>query len=118
AKVDPQINLDERLMRSAITNLVGNAVKFTRPGGSVHVHLFEEAGRALIEIEDTCGGLPANAVENMFTPFVQVGDNRTGFGLGLAIARQALQAHGGNITVRDRPGVGCTFRVEVPTSGD
>jgi signal transduction histidine kinase len=42
--------------------------------------------------------------------------DRSGFGLGLAIAQQALHAHGGNISVRDRPGVGCTFIVELPAS--
>jgi signal transduction histidine kinase len=116
SKTEPVIDVDERLMRSALTNVVGNAVKFTRNGGTVHIHSFEDGGRAVVEVEDTCGGLPPDAAEKMFTPFVQVGEDRTGFGLGLAIARQALQAHGGNISVRDRPGVGCTFVVEVPTS--
>lgn len=115
-KSDAHIDVDERLMRSAVTNLVGNAVKFTHVGGTVGIHWKAEQDRVVLYVDDTCGGLPAGAAEKMFAPFVQLGVNRTGFGLGLAIARQALQAHGGNISVRDRPGVGCTFVIELPTS--
>jgi signal transduction histidine kinase len=110
---DAEVEADERLIRSALTNLIGNAVKFTHPGRPVHVRWNGDAERLTIEIEDGCGGLPDGAAEKMFAPFVQVGDNRTGFGLGLAIARQALQAHGGTIRVRNRPGDGCTFIVEL-----
>jgi signal transduction histidine kinase len=113
---DMPMDVDERLMRSAVTNLIGNAVKFSHAGGSVRVRWKEAANRLVLHVEDSCGGLPPGALEKMFTPFVQVGRDRSGFGLGLAIARQALQAHGGNISVLDRPGDGCTFIAELPTS--
>jgi signal transduction histidine kinase len=113
---DIEIELDERLMRSAITNLVGNAVKFTHDGSSVRIRWQTDEASVRLEIEDGCGGLPDGAVDQMFTPFVQVGENRKGFGLGLAIARQAVQAHGGSIDVRNRPGDGCTFVIELPAS--
>jgi signal transduction histidine kinase len=116
ARADAEVEVDERLMRSALTNLVNNAVKFTHRGGSVRVRWKKQEASLHIEIEDGCGGLPDGAVDQMFGPFVQVGENRKGFGLGLAIARQAVQAHGGSIHVRNRTGDGCTFIIELPAA--
>lgn len=109
---------DRRLLRSAITNLVRNAVKFTPPGGSVTVRGSGAGGRVVLEVEDRCGGLPPGktTADELFQPYVQRGRDRSGFGLGLAITRQAVDAHGGTITVRNLPGVGCVFRLELPAS--
>jgi hypothetical protein len=68
-----------------------------------------------IEVADACGGLPPGKVDDLFAPLVQRGENRSGFGLGLAIARQAVEAHGGSIDVRDDPGDGCVFTIELPS---
>jgi signal transduction histidine kinase len=112
AKVD--IDGDRRLLHSALANLVNNAVKFSRARSAIHIG-WRDGGDALaIDIDDSCGGLPAGATEKIFAPFVQVGDDRSGYGLGLAIARQAIEAHGGAIRVRNRPGDGCTFTIELP----
>jgi signal transduction histidine kinase len=70
----------------------------------------------LIEVEDECGGLPPGGAEALFRPFEQRGADRAGLGLGLAISRQAIARHGGTITVRDMPGRGCVFVVEIPQS--
>jgi signal transduction histidine kinase len=113
---DPGLSLevDSRLLRSALSNLVGNAIKFTRQGGAIELRGVQASGIEIhLEVEDECGGLPDGAVERMFQPFVQLGKDRTGFGLGLSIARQAVEAHGGRITVEDRPGRGCIFRIEL-----
>jgi signal transduction histidine kinase len=75
------------------------------------------AGRVVIEIEDRCGGLPPGAAENLFAPFVQVSDDRSGLGLGLTIAYQVVDAHGGTLEVRDLPGRGCVFAVALPRAG-
>src|SRR5262249_42014402 len=99
-----------------LANLIGNAVKFTHEGGAVDVRWRERGERIEIEVSDECGGLPPGAAEKMFAPFVQVGEDRSGFGLGLAIADHAIRAHQGTIRVEDRPGDGCTLRIELPKS--
>lgn len=107
-----EIEGDRRLLRSVVTNLVRNAIKFTREGGKVIVRASGDRERVRLEVEDTCGGIPSEQIERVFAPFVQAGDDRSGFGLGLAIARQAVEAHGGTIDVRNVDG-GCVFVVEL-----
>jgi hypothetical protein len=70
--------------------------------------------RVLIEVEDRCGGLRPGVVERMFKPFSQRADETTGLGLGLAIARQGVEADGGILGVRNLPGVGCVFTMDLP----
>ena len=113
---DVTINVDQRLVRSALTNLVRNAVKFSHAGGAVTVRARGTAERVVIEVEDSCGGLPLGAVQQAFAPFAQLGADRSGFGLGLAIAKQAADAHQGVIRVQDLPGKGCIFAIELPVS--
>lgn len=105
---------DRRLLVSALGNLAHNAVKFTPRGGHVALRAREFDSQIVLEVEDECGGLPPGKAEELFQPFVQRGDDRTGFGLGLSIAKHAVNAHGGKIRVVDRPGSGCTFVIEVP----
>ena len=78
------------------------------------------SGQVALEVADACGGLPPGRIDDLFSPLVQRGENRTGFGLGLAIARQAVEAHGGDIDVKDLPGVGCVFTIELtqPNPGE
>jgi signal transduction histidine kinase len=97
-----------------VTNLVRNGIKFSAPRTSVILRAEEAEGRVVIDVEDSCGGLPPGKVEELFTPLVQRGTDRTGFGLGLAIALQAAEAHHGTIRVRDLPGKGCVFTVDLP----
>ena len=108
------ITADPRLLRSAVFNLVQNALKFSPAGSEVNLTAHAEAGIVTIEVADACGGLPPGKVDDLFAPLVQRGENRTGFGLGLAIARQAVEAQGGTIKVRDVPGDGCVFSIELP----
>jgi signal transduction histidine kinase len=108
------LEADRRLLHSAIANLLQNALKFTRPGTTIHVRGGRFDTQVAIEIEDACGGLPPGKAEDLFKPLVRRGENMTGYGLGLAIAQQAAQAHGGTLRARDLPGVGCVFRIELP----
>ncbi len=111
---DIRVEADHRLVRSAVSNLVNNAVKFTRPRTKVRLRA-RIAGSVLeIEVEDGCGGLPAGFVDKAFVPFVQQDRKREGFGLGLAIAKQAAEAHHGSIEVRNQPPKGCTFVFRIP----
>jgi len=111
------ITADPRLLRSAVFNLVQNALKFSPPGSAVNVRVATAPGSVTIEVEDACGGLPPGKIDELFTPTVQKGDDRSGFGLGLSIARQAVEAHGGGIDVRDVPGTGCVFTIKLPQPG-
>jgi signal transduction histidine kinase len=107
---------DRRLLRSAISNILGNAVKFTHEGRAITARAKHSEGCITIEVEDGCGGLPEGNATELFEPFVQRGDNRTGFGLGLAIVKQAVEAHGGRAHVRNLPGRACVFSLELPES--
>jgi len=66
-------------------------------------------------VTDGCGGLPPGKAEELFDPLVQRSADRSGFGLGLGIALQAAEAHNGTIRVRDLPGQGCEFTIDVPS---
>lgn len=105
---------DRQLLTAAITNLLQNALKFTLPKGNITLTTRVVDGRVLIEVEDECGGLPAGAAESMFRPFEQHGGDRTGLGLGLAIVRRTVQASAGELRVRDLPGKGCIFTIDLP----
>ena len=111
---DERVNLDTRLVRSALSNLLRNAVKYTSVGTTVEVRGQVANGCVLIEVEDHCGGLAPGKVEEAFAPFVRLDNRQSGFGLGLAIAKQAVDAHGGSIRVQNLPGTGCIFVLELP----
>jgi signal transduction histidine kinase len=111
---DLVIDGDARLLRSAVSNLLYNAIKFSHDSSTVFVRAWTAPGEILIEVEDACGGLPPGLAEELFLPLVQRGTNQTGFGLGLAIALQAAEAHNGTIRVRDLPGSGCAFTLSLP----
>jgi len=114
--VDPAIEVpaDVRLLESALSNLVQNAVKFTHAHGHIHVRAGQSTDGVVIEIEDECGGLRNKNPDELFDAFVQGDHKRVGVGLGLAITRQAIEAHGGHVTVRDHTPVGCVFTVWLP----
>jgi signal transduction histidine kinase len=113
---DLTIAADVRLLRSALSNLFHNAVKFSPPDSTIAVRAQSLSGEVKIEVEDRCGGLPPGRAQDLFMPLVQRGADQSGFGLGLAIARQAAEAHNGTILVRDLPGHGCIFTIDLPAS--
>ena len=106
--------IDRQLLSAAVGNLLQNAFKFTRPHGHVSLMTFWTADRVLIDVADECGGLPPGDTETLFRPFEQRGENRSGLGLGLSISRRSIEADGGSLRVRDIPGVGCVFTVDLP----
>ena len=110
---------DEARVRQVLTNLLGNAVKFTRHGGvTVRFGLKPHATpqRLLIEVEDSGIGISAADQKKIFEPFVQFGETaaQQGTGLGLSITRQFVQLMGGTISFGSTLGKGSTFRVELP----
>jgi signal transduction histidine kinase len=111
---DAVVEADRQILSSAVTNLLQNAFKFTRPGGHVSVRSSADADRVRVEVEDECGGLPPGDPRALFVPFKQRGSDRTGLGLGLAISRRGVEANGGVLKVRNIPGKGCVFTVDLP----
>jgi signal transduction histidine kinase len=106
---------DPKLLHSALSNLVRNAVKFTHQGGNLQLRAKAGGKRVTVQVEDECGGLPEGRLQTLFNPFMQIGQDRSGFGLGLAIAKQAVEAHKGELRVHNLPGRGCVFVLDMPT---
>lgn len=115
-RVDPTlfVEADRQILAAAVANLLQNAFKFTRPATTVKLRTSSTPARVLIEIEDACGGLPAGKAEDLFRPFEQRGKDRSGVGLGLSICLKAAKASGGELRVRDLPGHGCVFTLDLP----
>jgi signal transduction histidine kinase len=114
--VDPAlaVDADPQLLGSAVMNLLHNAFKHTPVGGAVILRAHAQGSALVLEIEDECGGIPDGAGD-LFQPFGERrGTDRSGLGLGLSIARRAVRAHGGDIRVRNMPGKGCVFMIEMP----
>ena len=111
---DLHIDVDERLLASAVSNLLQNALKFTHDNETIILRAFTTDGAVAIEVEDRCGGLAIGDTEDLFPAFVQGIADRRGTGLGLAIARRAVEAHGGTLTARNLPGRGCVFAILMP----
>jgi len=105
---------DRPVLTAAIFNLLQNAFKFTRPHTQVSLTTIVSADRVLFEVRDECGGLPPGKSEELFRPFEQRGDDRSGVGLGLSICMKAAKANGGTLRVRDLPGDGCVFILDLP----
>lgn len=109
-----EVDVDERLIFSALSNLTQNAVKFTKSDGHVTVRARAEETHILIEVEDECGGLPSGDVNELFRPFEQRGADRTGLGLGLAFSHWGVEQNNGRIYARNLAEKGCVFTVDLP----
>jgi signal transduction histidine kinase len=107
------IDADRDLLLAALGNLLQNALKFTRPDSEVFLRTYASVDRISIEVEDRCGGLSAD-FDKMFLPFQQHRADRSGLGLGLSICRRSVAANGGTLDVRDLPGCGCVFTIQLP----
>jgi signal transduction histidine kinase len=105
---------DRPLLASVVGNFLQNAFKFTSKGGYVSLSARATAEHVFIDVEDQCGGLPTGKAEELFRPFEQQGTNRSGMGLGLVICQRAAAANAGAVRVRDQPGKGCVFTLELP----
>lgn len=118
---DPTLKIvaDHQLLISALSNVVLNGVKYSRRGGTVTVvcRSIDDDALLVIEVRDECGGLAPETIDGMFRPFLRGAVSTPGMGLGLHIARRAIDAQGGTIGVRNAPPKGCVFSIELPRRG-
>jgi signal transduction histidine kinase len=97
-------------MRSAIANVISNAIRHTPPGGSVRVGVQSAGDQVVIQITDTGEGIPAKLVPHVFERFVKT-PSSTGSGLGLAIVHDIVTAHGGKVEIQSTQGVGTSVSI-------
>ena len=108
--------VDSRLMRQVVTNLLDNAIKYSKPDTNITLSLSLEGNKILLKVIDQGIGIPEDDKERMFQPFRRAGNvgNTIGSGLGLSIVKQAVDLHGGTITFTSQENVGTTFTVTLP----
>lgn len=100
-----------------LTNLIGNALRYTEAGGTITVKVRQKGSRLFFTVQDTGCGIAKENLDKIFRKYIQVrepGKSRGGVGLGLAIAKDIVMAHGGEIWVQSEPGKGTTFTFTVP----
>ena len=110
------VQADPDILDQVLIGLVGNALKHSRAGDSIHLVAVEAPGRAQISVTDTGGGIPAAEVERVFDRFWRSDWAREagGFGLGLGICKEYVEAMGGEISLRSRHGEGTTVEISLP----
>jgi signal transduction histidine kinase len=115
---DARVLGDTRRLSQVFANLLGNAIKFTPPQGTITTRIRPLMGAVEVVVEDTGRGVPEQALPTLFDRYTRVashGSEVTGSGLGLMIVREIVQAHGGTVGVESRLGVGSRFWVRLPS---
>jgi two-component system sensor histidine kinase CpxA len=116
-----EVNGDPGLLRSAIENVVRNAIFYSGQNGMIDVRLHFDDGYAAITVRDNGKGVPEDALPLLFKPFYRVDDSRGtttgGMGLGLAIVRNAMAVHGGSVTARNVSPHGLEVELRLPVAG-
>lgn len=114
------VQAEADLLQRAIANLLSNAIQYTAAGGSIHLTAQPQHRTVVLEVKDTGAGISAEDLSHIFERFYRVDKTRSrhtgGFGLGLAIVEQIIQAHHGQITVESQLDQGTTVRVMLPLS--
>ncbi len=114
--------VDRLVLREALTNVLDNAIKYSPAASTISIGVERLDGQALIAVADEGPGVPAEHRERIFHRFFRVDEARTrergGVGLGLAIAKWAVEIHGGQITVENRAGGGAEFRILLPLDAE
>lgn len=115
----PMVRLDSNRIRQVLTNLLSNAVKFSPNGGTIHVSAHDKGDVVEIHVIDEGVGIPADVIPQLFHKFFRVDNSETrqigGTGLGLALVKQIIEAHGGRVWVISELGKGSTFSFSLPT---
>jgi len=114
----PGVSVDPLKIHQVIGNLLSNALRYTAPGGNIRIRAVLETAQIRFSVEDTGIGIVLEDVEHVFDPFFRVPGqaDRSGVGLGLTIAKEIVQAHGGKISVESEVGRGSSFHFTLPLS--
>jgi signal transduction histidine kinase len=114
--IDPTlaVDADRDMLFSAVRNSLQNAFKFTEHRSEVKLSAYAESDRILITVEDSGLGLAPGEAKRIFLPFTQSGADKSGVGLGLAICRCSTEINNGILSVRNVPGSGCVFTIDLP----
>ena len=108
---------DRGRVEQVLSNLIGNAMKFTREGGAIHVEARRAGSDVLVSVSDTGIGIPHDEGSHVFEPYWQAGpQKKLGVGLGLSISKAIVDAHGGRIWVESEVGRGSTFYFTLPAT--
>ena len=111
----PEVSADCDRILQVLSNLIGNAIKFTPPGGRIEVSARAADGEVVVSVADSGPGLTADEQARIFEPYWQAMRTASlGAGLGLKIAKAIVEAHGGRIWIESAPGQGTTFRFALP----
>ena len=110
----PPAQLDERLLREALLNIVKNAKAAMPAGGTLTVGTVLVGERICITVRDTGTGIPEDVTDKIFEPYFTT--REFGSGLGLTLTSKIIKEHAGDIEVSSKPGAGATFRVCIPVS--
>jgi len=110
--------IDPVLFEQVLVNLLENAIKHTPAGSPIEIRALESRGEVHVEVADRGPGLPAGAEARIFDKFVRAGSVTDGVGLGLAICKGIVDAHGGKISAGNRAGGGASFRIVLPVEGE
>ncbi len=110
----PPIYADENMIKRVISNLLDNAIKYTNPFGKVTIKLTSINEGVLVQVKDNGIGIPEDKQQFIFDAFYRISTERKGSGLGLSIAKQIVESHGGRIWVESTPGKGSIFSFTLP----
>lgn len=113
---DIEIPLERARMERVFSNLLGNAVEAMPGGGEIHIRANRGGNSVVVEVEDTGPGISEQIQPRLFEPFASAG-KKNGLGLGLALSRQTVQAHGGEIWADAKPAPGARFILRLPCQG-
>jgi two-component system sensor histidine kinase KdpD len=113
----PEVLADRQLMQSVIRHLIGNSLKYAAPDSAIELRAWAEEGRVVVAVKDRGPGVPEREQARIFERFYRSPRSATaapGTGMGLAIARDIIEAHGGTLEVRSRQGEGSEFFLRIP----
>ncbi|MDH1619856.1 ATP-binding protein [Pseudomonas chengduensis] len=110
----PQLELDPAQLQRLLDNLTDNALRYSNPGDTIRLQARRHGEQVIVSVQDEGEGIPFEHQARIFEPFVQVGRRKGGVGLGLALAREIVQLHGGQLRVHSRPGEGANFYFSLP----
>jgi signal transduction histidine kinase len=111
-----ELPLERNRMERVFSNLVGNALEMMPDGGRIQISAAAELGFVVADVRDSGPGIAPEIRDSLFEPFVSVG-KKNGLGLGLALARQTVLDHGGDLWAESEPGHGACFRLRLPAAG-